>query len=102
LVSKILRVAALVALSMLVSACAVVPYDPYNDAPVSVAPPAALVEYPGYPPAADYLWMNGFWNWGSGHYVWGPGRWESDARARPVLMAVSRSGARSVPEREAR
>ena len=74
---KILRVTTLVALSMLVSACAVAPYDPYYDAPVSVAPPAAQVEYPGYPPAADYLWVSGYWNWGGGRYVWVPGRWEN-------------------------
>lgn len=128
--SQISRVVALVAVSMLVGACAMAPYDPSYDVPVSVAPPAALVEYPGYPPAADDLWVSGYWNWGGARYVWVPGRWQSprpgyswqphrwerdgdrwraaggrwerDARPRPAPMAVSRSGAWPVPEREAR
>ena len=129
-VGKISRLAVLVAVSLLSSACAVAPGEPYYDAPVGVAPPPARVEYPAYPPAADYLWVSGYWNWGGGRYVWVPGRWESprpgyswqphrwerdgdrwraaggrwerDARPRPAPMAVSRSGAWPVPEREAR
>ena len=74
---KILRLAVLVAVSMLASACAVAPYDPYYDVPVGVAPPPERIEYPAYPPAPDYLWVSGYWNWGGGRYVWVPGRWES-------------------------
>ena len=74
-VKKILLVAAVVA--VLASGCAIAPYDPYYDAPVRVAPPPPRSEYPGYPPAPDYLWVSGYWNWGGGRYVWAPGRWES-------------------------
>ena len=72
---KISRVAGFVAVTLLLSACAVAPYDTYYGA--RVAPPSALVEYRGYPPAADYLWVDGYWNWGGARYVWVPGRWES-------------------------
>ena len=69
--------ATLVAVAILASGCAVAPYDPYYDATVWVAPPPSRSEYPGYPPGPDYLWLNGYWNWGGGRYVWVPGRWES-------------------------
>ena len=83
---KISRVAALVTVSVLLSACAVSPYDPYYD---GVAPSAARFEYPGYPPASDYRWGDGYSyrNWGGGHRT-------RDTRPRPAPGAERASASR--------
>lgn len=74
--TKHFRLAVLTMASMLISACVVTP-DPYYDQPVRVAPPPLRHEYPGYPPATDYIWMSGYWGWGGARYEWIPGRWEA-------------------------
>jgi hypothetical protein len=67
-VGKFSRLAVLVAVFMLASACAVAPYDPYYDVPVGVAPPVS-VEYPGY--------------------YWTSPRWRpADARRPPIARAA--------------
>jgi len=43
---------------------------------VGVAPPAAVVERPGAPPAAGYVWTPGYYNWNGSAYVWSPGRYQ--------------------------
>ena len=62
---------------MLVSACAVAPYEAYYDVPVGVTPPPVSVEYPGY------YWTSPRWRPADAY-------WVRDARPRPA------------PEREAR
>jgi hypothetical protein len=69
-------IAALSAASVLLSACVVTP-DPYYDRPVRVAPPPMRMEYQGYPPAPEYLWVSGYWGWYGSRYEWVPGRWEA-------------------------
>lgn len=70
-----LLVVALIAASVLLSACVVTP-DPYYGS-VRVAPPPLRQEYPGYAPYADYIWVSGYWGWGGARYEWMPGRWEA-------------------------
>ncbi|QDF97805.1 hypothetical protein CJ010_15325 [Azoarcus sp. DD4] len=67
--------ALLVALS--VSGCVVAPVDDgyyYGEETVIVTPPPR-VEYRGYPPAVNYIWIDGYWNWTGHRHDWVPGRW---------------------------
>ena len=76
-----LLLAALATTSVLMGACTVQPvvYDREyrHEEVVAVAPPPLPYEYPGYPPHADYVWINGYWNWSNVRYVWVPGRWDA-------------------------
>lgn len=54
---------------------------------VRQAPPAAPMEVEAMPaPRANYVWVNGNWDWNGNRWVWSRGRWESQ-----------RSGARWIP-----
>lgn len=69
--------------SAALAGCAVVPgpvdygpaYEPAYPTTIYAAPPAPRIEYPGLPPAAGYVWIDGYWNWGGSRYLWVPGRW---------------------------
>lgn len=70
----------LLGLAVVLGGCTAYPvYDPYYDEGprVVVAPPPAPYEFSGFPPAAGYLWIGGYWAWGGANYVWVPGRWEA-------------------------
>ena len=77
--------------------CAVVPaerhgyaapygyYDDYDRGTLIVTPPAR-VEYRGLPPAASYVWIDGYWNWVGTRHVWVPGYWgPPGTRARTIV-----------------
>lgn len=74
-----LRLSSLIVITSLLAACQTFPErDPYYDRPiVRSAPPAPYYEYQGYPPAAGYVWIGGYWNWVGVRYQWIPGRWEA-------------------------
>ena len=38
-------------------------------------PPAPRVEYYGVAPGPEYVWLPGYYNYGSSGYVWVGGRW---------------------------
>lgn len=42
---------------------------------VTYAPPQPLVDDRPPPPAPTYVWVGGYWWWGSGGWVWLPGYW---------------------------
>jgi hypothetical protein len=42
---------------------------------VRVGPPAAVVERPGPPPGARYVWYGGYHRWDGRRYVWVPGHY---------------------------
>jgi hypothetical protein len=43
---------------------------------VTEAPPAPrIVERRPAPPAAEYVWIDGYYSWSGRQYVWEPGRW---------------------------
>jgi|KBSMisStandDraft_5_1062788.scaffolds.fasta_scaffold475447_2 hypothetical protein len=42
---------------------------------VHIAPPPIVVETPGPPPEAAYVWTPGYYVWNGIAYVWVPGRW---------------------------
>jgi len=83
---------AAVAAAVVLTGCVVAPAQPvvysprpqpmpapggyYPDGVVMVAPPPPYQEAVGYPPAAGYLWIGGFWNWVGGRHVWVAGHWE--------------------------
>lgn len=77
--NRIGRFAAIsILMTALLAGCAVVPVERhYYRGPVMVAPPPPRVEYIGPPPAADYVWISGYWNWDGGRHRWVDGHWEA-------------------------
>ena len=74
--------------ALLLSACVVAPYQPYQayppgnptydeQGPLSEAPPPAP-QYEVVPvvPFAGAIWLGGYWGWGGGRHHWVPGRWD--------------------------
>jgi hypothetical protein len=57
----------------------------YSPAP----PPPPRAEFFGVAPGPGYVWINGYWGWGSNAYVWVPGRWERPPRAHATWVAPS-------------
>lgn len=53
---------------------------------VRVGPPAPIVERPGPPPHAGYVWIAGYHRWDGGRYVWVPGRYEAPPRPHAVWV----------------
>jgi hypothetical protein len=43
---------------------------------IGTPPPAIVYEEPGPPPAADFVWIEGYWAPVGHHYKWVRGRWE--------------------------
>lgn len=66
--------AAVVAITLALTGCIVVPADPYYG-PGMVAPPAPRVEVIGAAPYPGYFWIGGYWNWVGHRHVWVPGYW---------------------------
>lgn len=55
---------------------------------VRVAPPPPVhVGVIGRPPAAGYVWTEGYHSWNGTKYVWVPGRWVRPPRAGAVWVA---------------
>lgn len=69
----------------LLSGCVVAPVDPYDDDQYRY-PPQPRVESRGYPPAAGYLWLDGYWMWGTRGYEWMPGYWVPSHEHQRALM----------------
>jgi hypothetical protein len=84
---RLVPVGILVATALSLTACVVVPAQPYGDGGyaqqpyyepvVPVAPPPPRVEYVGPPPVVGYLWIGGYWGWHDGRHDWVPGHWEA-------------------------
>lgn len=57
--------------------------DPYEaDVPVQpmaqrveYPPPAPLIEQRPPPPQTHYVWVGGYWSWGTQQWLWAPGYW---------------------------
>jgi len=77
--------------------CAVVPVDErsygygydddhYYTRETVIVTPAPRVEYRGYPPAAGYIWIDGYWNRLGERHVWVPGYWgPPHVQRRPIF-----------------
>lgn len=85
------------AASLMLGGCAVVPaerhevrehrevYYGYGDETVIITS-TPRVEYRGYPPAAGYIWIDGYWNRVGARQVWVPGYWRPPhAHPRPIV-----------------
>ncbi len=64
-----------IALALLLG-IALVPAASYAQVHIVVAPPAVVIEHPGPPPQAGFVWVAGYHRWEGDHYVWTPGRWD--------------------------
>jgi hypothetical protein len=53
---------------------------------VRIGPPAPVIERPGPPPRAGYVWVGGYHRWDGGRYVWTPGRWAMPPRPHAVWV----------------
>ncbi len=43
---------------------------------VRIGPPPVVVEHPGPPPGAGFVWVGGYHRWDGGRYVWVPGHYD--------------------------
>lgn len=62
-------------------------------------PPPVIVERPGPPLHAGWVWVGGYYRWNGGRYVWVPGHWVNPPRrgwcgfpAAGFLVAGAMSG----------
>lgn len=73
-----------VAAAAFTSGCVVEEQVPVQQAPqpveVQSEPPPDQYEVVPVAPRADYVWINGHWDWGGARYVWVPGRYELPRR----------------------
>jgi hypothetical protein len=44
--------------------------------PVAGPPPQPMAEVPSRAPAAQAIWVAGYWHWTGMQYTWIPGHWE--------------------------
>jgi hypothetical protein len=70
--------------SLALGGCAVVPVDDYGyyqddygyyERDTVIVTPPPRVEYRDLPPAASYIWIDGYWNWVGHRHDWVSGYW---------------------------
>ena len=70
--------------SLALGGCAVVPVDEYGyyeddygyyERDTVIVTPPPRVEYRGLPPVSSYIWIDGYWNWVGHRHDWVPGYW---------------------------
>jgi hypothetical protein len=49
-------------------------------------PPTVIVERPGPPLHAGWVWVSGYYRWYGGRYVWVPGHWVNPPRRGAVWI----------------
>lgn len=74
-----------IALSVLL-ALAMIPAASYAQVAIRIGPPAPVVENPGPPPRAGFVWIGGYHRWDGDHYVWVHGHWGRPPRAGAVWI----------------
>ena len=82
--------------SLALGGCAVVPVDEYGyyeddygyyERDTVIVTPPPRVEYRGLPPAASYIWIDGYWSWGGHRHDWVPGYWAPPGtRSRAIVQ----------------
>jgi WXXGXW repeat (2 copies) len=75
-----------IALAALLAACTLIPAASNAQIVVKIGPPVAVVEHPGPPPAAGFVWIAGYHRWDGARYVWVPGRYEQPPRPHAVWV----------------
>jgi hypothetical protein len=76
--SCVRNTAVVLALSLALGACVVVPARGYYvGGPVAVEPPPPRVEAYGVAPYPGYVWLDGYWSWVGGRHEWVGGHWEA-------------------------
>ena len=53
---------------------------------IKIGPPVAIVEHPGPPPGAGFIWLAGYHRWDGARYVWVPGHYERPPRPHAVWV----------------
>jgi hypothetical protein len=66
--------------------CALTAAPSFAQVVVRVGPPPVIVEHPGPPPRAGYVWTPGYHRWDGGRYVWVPGRYAYPPRPHAVWV----------------
>ena len=67
-------------------ACALLSTASFAQVIVRVAPPPVIVEHPGPPPRAGYIWTPGYHRWDGARYIWVPGRYAYPPRPHAVWV----------------
>ena len=85
----------LIAACLGLGACAVVPADDYGyydddryyERETVIVTPPPRIEYRGLPPAAGYIWVDGYWNRVGTRPHWVPGYWSPPrVHSRPIVQ----------------
>ena len=66
--------------------CALTAAPSFAQVVVRVGPPPVIVEHPGPPPRAGYIWTSGYHRWDGARYVWVPGRYAYPPRPHAVWV----------------
>ncbi|MGA2728737.1 MAG: hypothetical protein ABSE96_13060 [Terracidiphilus sp.] len=53
---------------------------------VRIGPPAPIVEHPGPPPGAGFVWVGGYHRWDGARYIWVPGHYDHPPRPHAVWV----------------
>lgn len=74
--------------------CVVAPADSYSYYDDGyVAPPPPRAEHRGYPPAVDYIWIDGYWDRAGRGYDWVPGYWVPPSERWRLQQRIERERA---------
>ena len=93
----------LLAAALALGGCAVVPADDYGyyeddryyDRETVIVTPPPRIEYRGLPPAAGYVWIDGYWNRVGPRPHWVPGYWSPPrVHPRPIVQPRPHIGTR--------
>ncbi len=93
---------ALIATCLGLGGCAVIPADDYGydddhyyERETVIVRPPPRIEYRGLPPAAGYLWIDGYWNRAGPRPHWVPGYWSPPrVHSRPIVPPPPRFDSR--------
>lgn len=75
-------------------ALTLLPAASYAQVVIRIGPPPVVVEHPGPPPAAGFIWIGGYHRWDGARYAWVPGHYERPPHpgARWVAHRYERRG----------
>lgn len=68
-------------------ALTLLPAASFAQVAIRIGPPAPIIEHPGPPPGAGFIWIAGYHRWDGGRYVWVPGHYEHPPRGHAHWVA---------------
>jgi len=65
---------------------AFIPSPTFAQISIRIGPPPVIVEHPGPPPGAGFVWISGYHRWDGARYVWMPGHYDRPPRLHAVWV----------------